>query len=113
MADGGFTRHLRKMNRVYRERRDIVCETVEKSFGDHLDLIPGNAGLHVAALAKKASVEAIASIARQAAGAGIAFQQLASYAVGTQTRAGITIAYGRIPTARIAEGLQRLRKYFS
>jgi GntR family transcriptional regulator / MocR family aminotransferase len=112
MADGGFARHLRKMTGLYRERRDIICETIAKNFVDHLELIPGEAGLHVAAMAKQPSVEAIASVARQATGLGVAFQQLASFAVSAQARAGITIAYGRIPKARISEGLGHLRKCF-
>lgn len=110
IADGSFVRHLRRVSRLYRERREIICHSMAKHFGDHFELVPGSSGLHVTALAKKASVETIASVARHATDVGVAFQQLASYAVTTQMRAGITIGYGRIPTTRIAEGLRRLRK---
>lgn len=113
IADGSFVRHVRKASRLYCERREIICDTVTKQFGDDLELVPGSSGLHVAVLAKKASVEAIASVARHAADLGVAVQQLASFAVETQTRAGFTIGYGRIATARIAEGLRRVRKCFT
>jgi GntR family transcriptional regulator/MocR family aminotransferase len=113
IADGSFARHLRKVTRVYRERHEIICDTVTKDFCDHLELIPSSTGLHVAATAKQASVQAIAAIARQAAGLGVAVQEIASFAVDAQACAGIIIGFGRIPTARIAQGLRRLRNCFA
>jgi GntR family transcriptional regulator/MocR family aminotransferase len=112
MADGSFGRHLRKVNRAYRERHEIICDTLEKQFGNHLELVPSSTGLHVAALAKTASVEAIRSIVREATQRGVGLQHLATFALGKDVRAGITIGYGRIPATRIAEGLRRLRRCF-
>jgi GntR family transcriptional regulator / MocR family aminotransferase len=113
IAGGSFARHLRTMNRLYRERHQIVSDVIARELGDHLELIPASTGLHVAALAKTASVAALASLERRAAELGVAFQQVASYAVDAPPRPGITIGYGRIPTARIAEGLRRLRECFT
>jgi GntR family transcriptional regulator / MocR family aminotransferase len=113
IADGSFARHILKVGKVYKQRHAIVTATLEKDFADHLDLVPSNTGLHVAALARSASVERIASIARRAAGVGVAIQQISDFAVSARPRSGITIGYGAIATSNIAEGLRRLRKCFS
>ena len=109
MIAGHFARHLRKASRVYRERHEIISEVLRKDFRDHLELVPSSTGLHMAALAKRASVEAMESFVAQAATKGVAIQHLAAYSSGTQPRAGITLGYGWIATARIREGLRRLR----
>jgi GntR family transcriptional regulator / MocR family aminotransferase len=112
IADGSFARHIRRAGKVYAERHGIVTSTLEKDFADCLELVPSSAGLHVAALARNASIEKIASIARRAEGLGVAVQQLRDFAVHADRRSGITIGFGAIATAQIAEGLRRLRRCF-
>ncbi len=109
IADGSFARHIHKAGKVYSERHAIVTATLERDFDEDFELIPSHTGLHVAASARRASVEAIASLVRRAAEIGVAIQQLSSFAVHTRQRAGITIGYGAIATSEIAEGLRRLR----
>jgi GntR family transcriptional regulator/MocR family aminotransferase len=113
IADGSFARHIRKVGKVYNQRHTLVTTTVEKDFADHLELVPSATGLHVAALARNASAERIATIARRAAEQGVAIQQLSNFAVHAIPRAGITIGYGAVATSKIAEGLKRLRKCFA
>ena len=111
--DGSFARHIRKMGNVYSQRHRIVTATIERDFGVHLELMPSSSGLHVAALARAASVEEVASIVRRAARIGVVVRPLAQFAVGTKARAGIIIGYGAIPTSKISEGLQRLHRCFT
>jgi GntR family transcriptional regulator/MocR family aminotransferase len=113
IADGSFARHIRKVGKVYGERRAIVTGMLERDFAGHLELIPSNSGLHVGTVASHASVEQLADIARRAAGLGVAIQQFSDFAVDSRRRAGITIGYGAMATAKIAEGLRRLRKCFA
>src|SRR5205807_2585607 len=60
--DGGFARHIRRINRIYRERHEMLVKAVSRDFYDHLELIPSTTGLHIAALARAASVEQIAAV---------------------------------------------------
>jgi GntR family transcriptional regulator / MocR family aminotransferase len=113
IADGGFARHIRKVGKVYRQRHAIVTATLERDFADDLELVPSSTGLHVAALARTASVERIAAIARRAAALDVAIQQVSTFAVDRKQRPGLTIGYGAIATPRIAEGLRRLRRCFA
>ncbi len=113
IENGDFARHLRRTSGVYRERRSIIMEVINRDFGAHFELVPSEAGLHIAALARKASPDRIAEIARRAADRGVAVQLLANFGVAERhKRAGILLGYGAIPTPRIREGLRRLRTCF-
>lgn len=111
--EGQFARHVRRVNAVYRERHELIRHTLVRDFADHLDLIPSNTGLHLAALARRTSVEQIETIAQRALTAGVAVQTLATFAVGERTQAGIVLGYGGIETAMIEPGLRILRKCFT
>jgi GntR family transcriptional regulator/MocR family aminotransferase len=110
--DGGFAQHIRRATRIYGERRELVVNALTRDFANHLKLIPSTTGLHVAALARAASVVQIASVARRALRAGVAVQILSSFALGRTERAGLVLGYGGIATEEIPEGLRRLRKCF-
>lgn len=112
MEDGAFARHLRKMTGVYRERRAIIAESVEREFGDELTLLPSEAGLHVAVLTRRASAGQVEKIARRAAGRGVALHLLWPRGVNSAGQAGLMLGYGAIPTSKIKEGLRVLRSCF-
>ncbi len=53
MDDGRFVEHIRKMRRVYRERRDILYDCLLRDCADHLDVQPTDAGMHMLAWLKR------------------------------------------------------------
>jgi GntR family transcriptional regulator/MocR family aminotransferase len=110
--DGGFARHVRKVGGVYRARHAMVTEGLAHDLAEHLDVIPSDAGLHVAAMARSGSVRDVAAAARRASESGVEVQQLATFAVTPPGRAGLVLGYGAIATTDIAEGLRRLRSCF-
>ncbi|HEX4809386.1 MAG TPA: PLP-dependent aminotransferase family protein [Bryobacteraceae bacterium] len=112
IESGDFARHIRKMREAYRVRHEMVRDVLSQKFADHLQLIPSIAGLHVAAFARTASVEAISAIARKASEAGVEIQELSTFTLAKQKRAGVVLGYGAIPTSKIKEGLRRLRHCF-
>lgn len=112
IKDGSFARHIRKMNRVYRERHEMVKNALTRDFADHLEVIPSVAGLHMAAVARSASSEEIDRIVHRAAERDVAVQSLSRFAVGALKRSGIIVGYGAIATMHIQEGLRRLRECF-
>jgi GntR family transcriptional regulator/MocR family aminotransferase len=112
IVDGLFARHIRRMRSVYRQRHQLVLEHLERSFGDVLDVIPSSVGLHLAAVARRATADQVRSIVVRALAAGVACQPLSMYAAGGAPLAGIVIGYGAIEAERIGEGLTRLRDCF-
>ncbi len=110
--EGAFARHLRRVHAVYKERHEIVTKIIARDFAGQLDLVPSTTGLHVATLARRASVARIGAIAERAAAEGVAMQTLSTFAVGDTAQAGLMLGYGAIATDQIEEGLRRLRQCF-
>jgi GntR family transcriptional regulator/MocR family aminotransferase len=110
--EGLFAQHVRKMNTVYRARRELITETLTRDFAEYLELVRSAAGLHLAARARAASPERIADVASRAFDAGVAVQELAKFAVDARSAPGLVLGYGAIPIGRIEEGLRRLRACF-
>jgi GntR family transcriptional regulator/MocR family aminotransferase len=110
--DGGFARHIRKVREVYRTRHRIAADALGRDFADDLSVVPSIAGLHIAAVARAASADQIASIVRRAADAGVVVQELSRFGVESPGPPGLLLGYGAIPTADIEAGLRRLRSCF-
>ena len=112
IADGSFARHVRRMRGVYGERRQRIADALNHDFADELEILPPATGVHFAATARRRSVAEIADVARRAALRGVALQELATFAVGEERRAGLLFGYGAIATDDVDEGLRRLRAVF-
>jgi GntR family transcriptional regulator / MocR family aminotransferase len=111
MDEGGFARHLRKVSAVYRERHEIISSALASDLGDHLEPIASSVGLHIAALARRASVARIHAVVQRAAQRGAALHPLSRFSMG-KPLAGLFIAYGGIPTRLLSEGLSLLHGCF-
>jgi GntR family transcriptional regulator/MocR family aminotransferase len=109
---GDFARYLRRVNKIYRERHELIASALASDFGDHLEPIPSFSGLHMAARARHISVDGIDMIADRARARDVAIQTLAPFAVGEHSNAGIVLGYGGIRTEHIVDGLRRLQKCF-
>lgn len=112
IEDGEFARHIRKANKVYRERHKMLANAITCDFNDHLELIPSSTGLHLAALARTASAEQLTAVFRRAIDVGVVFHRLSVLAVCDPGPVGVVLGYGAIATGQIQEGLRRLRKCF-
>jgi GntR family transcriptional regulator/MocR family aminotransferase len=110
--EGTFARHIRRVGRTYGERHEMLTSEIKRNFGDCLDLVPSSTGLHVAAYARSASVDDIDAIKSRAFDLGVAIQTMTPCQVDRKPPAGLVLGYGAIETARIAEGLRRLRRCF-
>jgi len=110
--DGSFDRHIRKMRNIYCVRFETITGILRRDFSNHLEIVPSGAGLHVAAIARAASVKQIDTVVHRASAHGIEVQTLARFAIDQRPRSGLALGYGAIPASRIQEGLRRLRSCF-
>jgi GntR family transcriptional regulator/MocR family aminotransferase len=110
--EGAFARHIRRVSRTYGERHKMLTAAVRKNFGDHLDLVPSSTGLHVAAYARSASAHDINAVVSRASDLDVAIQGMSTFQIAGKPQVGILLGYGAIDTARIPEGLRRLRRCF-
>ena len=106
--EGGFARHLRRAGRLYDARHDAVVGAVRTYLDDHLEILPTDGGLHVAAKARTATVEDMDRVVTRAKNAGIAVQPLSMFAVERPPTAGLLFGYGGIATERIPGAIRRL-----
>lgn len=110
--EGAFARHIRRVSRIYSERHAMLTAEIKRNFGDHLDLVPSSTGLHITACARGASADDIDAIVSRAFELGVAIDTMSPCRVDRKPPAGFVLGYGAIETARIAEGLRRLRRCF-
>jgi GntR family transcriptional regulator/MocR family aminotransferase len=105
IADGHFGRHLRRMQRVYRERRQALVDSLARWTSNHLALLPSLAGLHVAGfLPKGFDVE---ELVQRAFEAGVGLYSIAPFYLG-RARPGLIFGYGGCTVTEIEEGARRL-----
>lgn len=112
IEEGYFARYLRRMRKVYERRHRCIAELLERHLDGELEVLSSSVGLHVAALARKASVERIEHIVRAASASGFECTPLALYAVTERKLAGLVLGYGAIDVERMEEGLAILRTAF-
>jgi GntR family transcriptional regulator/MocR family aminotransferase len=92
IRDGHLARHIRRVRRIYRDRRDHLITLLERRLGDVLAVVPSFYGMHVAAVARdgidcEAASESLAA-------RGIMIHSLARYFLGPAYRSGFIIGYG-------------------
>jgi GntR family transcriptional regulator/MocR family aminotransferase len=109
--NGSFSRHVRKVGRVYAERHKLINEILNCDFKDYLSVVPSVAGLHVTARANDRA-DVIAACVDRATKLGVSVQQLARFSIELPGPAGLMFGYGAIQTGLIREGLKKLRTCF-
>ena len=108
IAEGHLARHVRRMRKVYGERREGLLAALERHFGDRASPLPAVAGLHLSAILAP-GIDA-PDLARRAAALGVGVVPLSRYAAGPDAPNGLAFGYGMIPTGRIDEAISRLAK---
>ena len=108
IAEGHLASHVRRMRRVYDDRRQLLIAKLRQDFGALLEPLPFPAGLHLTALAKSLADEE--RIVAQAARQGVKLCPLGPFYSAGSTRHGIVFGYGAIDDDAMVEGLDRLRR---
>jgi GntR family transcriptional regulator / MocR family aminotransferase len=105
IAEGHFARHLRRMQRVYSERRCALVDSLARWTSRHLALLPSLAGLHVAGfLPRGFDVE---ELVQRAYEAGVGLYSIAPFYLG-RPRPGLIFGYAGCTVTAIEEGARRL-----
>jgi GntR family transcriptional regulator / MocR family aminotransferase len=106
MADGSLARHVRRVLRTYRERRDRLVDALERELDGVMTAIPSAAGLHLASWFDDRRTDT-AAVVRAALAAGVAVDSLEPFYL-RRSRPGLALGYGAIPRSSIDEGIRRL-----
>jgi GntR family transcriptional regulator / MocR family aminotransferase len=108
ISEGHLARHVRKMQHVYRRRRELLLNELHAAFGRWLEPLPSVAGLHVTARLKPACEEEW--VIEGARKRGVKVGALRPYYASAPAMGGLVLGYGNIDENMIAEALARLRQ---
>ena len=104
--DGRYIEHIRRMRRVYRERRDILFDCLRSDCGDTLEAQPTDAGMHIVAWLNNGLRDQAAHDALLAA--GIESLPLSVYCTEALQRQGIVLGFCNASEHRIQPLVKRL-----
>ncbi len=109
IAEGHFERHLRRARRRNAARRRALLDALEDRFGDRVEVVGANAGLHVVVWLRDVDVAALEDVTRRAAARGVGIYPITPYYMRPPNRAGLLFGYAPLTEREIREGVAALR----
>jgi GntR family transcriptional regulator/MocR family aminotransferase len=107
MEDGELQRHLNRMDRVYRTRRDALCAGLKDALGDALRVVPPTGGLAVWGEVQGAiDVDAWAARALEL---GVSFQPGRRFSFDGSAVPGLRLGFSNYPEPELQEVARRMR----
>jgi len=106
LAEGHFARHIRRMRRIYAERRAALVEALGAEFGSAWEIGLQESGMHLLAHLPWGSDDA--ALVERAAAEGLGPVALSPWSIRARPRPGLLIGFANIPAARAARETARL-----
>jgi GntR family transcriptional regulator/MocR family aminotransferase len=108
IAEGHLTRHVRKMRDIYKQRRELLLESIQDKLSPWLLPIASLYGMHIAASAPATlELEAVADDLLQQ---HVKIHTLSRYFLGPSTQVGLVFGFGTVDLPEIRRGVSALRK---
>jgi len=108
IREGHFARHIRRMRVLYRERRSALVAEISKELGGMVEVLGGEAGVHLAVILPKGSHSDV-RIAERAARQNLWLWPLSSSYLGEAPRHGFILGFGSTAVADIPHAVRKLR----
>ncbi|MCV2364028.1 PLP-dependent aminotransferase family protein [Paucibacter sp. DJ1R-11] len=110
MREGHFGLHLRRMRRLYQQRRDALVAALERQLGDIAQVRGASAGMHLALCFEPELGLDDQAISAAALQAGIVAPALSQHRVGRRASAwsGLMLGYAQVPAEQMAGKVARL-----
>jgi GntR family transcriptional regulator/MocR family aminotransferase len=102
---GELERHLARVRRVYRGRRDALVAALHAELGDIAQVGPAEAGIHLLATLPAGTDDVALTV--QARARGLAIAPLSQH-YQAQARPGLLLGFGAMSEERLTEGVRRL-----
>ena len=104
--EGHLARHVRKMRRIYAERREALLEALAQRAGEALHPLASDAGLHIA-VQLRWPVPA-SQLVKDAQALDMRIEALGDYAIGNTKPNGLVFGLGGMPATRMDEAVRVL-----
>ena len=106
IAEGHFTRHVRRMRTLYAERQACLLEAARRELDGVLELAPADAGMHLVGWLPHNIIDR--DITNAAAALGVEVLPLSRYAMNPLSRGALLLGYAGFNPAAIRSGVIRL-----
>ena len=111
LKEGYFTKHIRKMRTLYKERQEFLINEVEKDLGDFVKLKSSDAGMHLIAWLPQEFDDM--RISKKAKENNLLVYPLSEYVLKFKQKPGLLLGYTAFGKPELKEGVQRLKKIFN
>lgn len=110
IVSGQFSLHLRRMRRLYRQRRDALVAALAQHLGDVATVHGGSAGMHLALRLHDDGADDVALSERLLAQHGIMAPALSLHAVGLRAQPwrGFLLGYAQVPVEAMGPLVKKL-----
>ena len=108
LATGDFDRHIRRRQRLYRERRDVLVGSLRRHLGTDVEIEGSSAGLHLAAWLPNLPPGRLRSLIEGCRNRGVGIYPLARHAERPLNRAALLLGYGVVDVPQIERGVRVL-----
>jgi GntR family transcriptional regulator/MocR family aminotransferase len=108
IREGHFARHVRRMRKVYEERRRVLIEQIEGQLGPSYEIMGTAAGMHLTLLL--ADKVRDRQIAERAVKQRLWLSALSLSYIGRSPRQGLVLGFGNSPVAQIPRAVLLLKE---
>ncbi|WMW79693.1 PLP-dependent aminotransferase family protein [Undibacterium cyanobacteriorum] len=116
VSEGHFAQHVRRMRRLYRERRDALVQALEDYLPEDIEVHGDTAGMHLALrfVEGQHGMRSDLDISERALRAGLVVPALSKLAVGRRHSAwrGLMLGYAQIPADQMRAKVRALVDLF-
>jgi len=102
-----FSRHIRRMRVLYAERCNALVEALQTEMGDLLEVVNGEAGMHLVGLLPTGLKDV--GVSRKAAEYGVSVMPLSNCCLERPSRSGLVLGYGAADQLQIQQGVLKLK----
>jgi GntR family transcriptional regulator/MocR family aminotransferase len=106
ICEGHFSRHIRRMRLLYRERRNALLQGLRAAFGPRLEITGEQAGMHLCIMPTGIRDH---EITQRAARGNLWLTPLSSSYSGTVSRQGFILGFGSTKTEEMPNAVGKLR----
>jgi GntR family transcriptional regulator/MocR family aminotransferase len=108
LRSGQFALHLRRMRRLYRQRRDALVSALDRHLGQIAEVHGASAGMHLSLRFRDDALSDV-TIVERARRHGIVVNALSMHSTAGQTAwNGLMLGYAQVPAAQIEELVKQL-----
>lgn len=111
LAEGHFSRHIRRMRTLYAERQAVLIEAAQRDLSGLLDMQPAEAGMHLLGWLPEGIDDRLVS--QRAAAHGVDAYPLSRYCLEPTHRSALVLGYTAVDVHEIRDGVSRLARTLS